>query len=129
VAAVICSGEDVLITRRLRGTHLEGLWEFPGGKLEAGESHEVALRREIQEELESGVRVHERLLTTTHAYPDRAVALHFYRCTLTTTPRAVLGQEMRWVDRTRMNEFAFPPADRELVLLLTGAHGASEPGE
>jgi mutator protein MutT len=129
VAAVICSGEDVLITRRLRGTHLEGLWEFPGGKLEAGESHEVALRREIQEELDSGVRVHERLLTTTHAYPDRAVALHFYRCTLTTTPRAVLGQEMRWVDRTCLNEFAFPPADRELVLLLTGAHGASESGE
>jgi mutator protein MutT len=128
VAAVICSGEDVLLTRRLRGTHLEGLWEFPGGKLEAGESHEAALHREIQEELDAGVRVHEQLLTTTHAYPDRAVALHFYRCTLTTTPRAVLGQEMRWVDRARLNEFAFPPADRELVLLLTGAQGTWPPG-
>ena len=129
MAAVICSGEDVLITRRLRGTHLEGLWEFPGGKLEAGESDEVALHREIQEELDAGVLVHERLLTTAHAYPDRAVALHFYRCTLATTPRAVLGQEMRWVNRARLNEFAFPPADRELVLLLTGAHGIRPQGD
>jgi mutator protein MutT len=119
VAAVICAGERVLITRRLRGTHLEGLWEFPGGKLEAEETHAAALRREIEEELDAGVHVHELLLTTTHPYPDRTVALHFYRCALTTAPRAALGQEMRWVKRSGLNAFAFPPADRELIALLT----------
>ena len=94
------------------------MWEFPGGKLEAEETHAAALRREIQEELAAGVHVHERLLTTAHAYPDREVALHFYRCTLTTAPRAMLGQEMRWVKRTELKDFAFPPADRELMALL-----------
>src|SRR5687767_3027361 len=78
VAAVIASDDRVLVTRRLRGTHLEGMWEFPGGKVDAGEAHEDALRREILEELDAGVDVHELLLTTTHHYAERSVSLHFF---------------------------------------------------
>jgi 8-oxo-dGTP diphosphatase len=118
VAAVIESGDRVLVTRRLRGTHLEGLWEFPGGKVDAGEEHEEALHREIREELDASVDIHERLLTTTHHYPERAVALHFYRCTLTSAARAMLGQEMRWVPRADLGTLSFPAADRELIELL-----------
>src|SRR5262245_30272350 len=68
VAAVIEAGETVLITRRLRGTHLEGLWEFPGGKVDAEETHDAALQREIREELDADLDVHELLLSTTHRY-------------------------------------------------------------
>ena len=108
----------MLVTRRLRGTHLEGMWEFPGGKVDAGEQHKEALRREIREELDAGVEVHELLLTTTHHYPERSVTLHFFRCTLTGTAKAMLGQEMRWIRRTDLDTLTFPAADRELIDLL-----------
>jgi mutator protein MutT len=118
VAAVIESGDTVLITRRLRGTHLEGMWEFPGGKVDASERHDEALRREIREELDATIDVHELLLTTTHHYPERSVLLHFFRCMLTSEARPVLGQEMRWIRRADLATLAFPPADRELIELL-----------
>ena len=118
VAAVIEADDSVLITRRLHGTHLEGLWEFPGGKVDAGEPHEDALRREIREELDADVDIHELLLSTTHHYPERSVSLHFFRCTLTGVAKAMLGQEMRWIRRTDLDPLAFPEADRELIDLL-----------
>ena len=118
MAAVIESDDGVLVTRRLLGTHLEGMWEFPGGKVDAGEGHEEALHREIREELDASVDIHDRLLTTTHHYPERSVALHFYRCTLTSAARAMLGQEMRWVTRAELGTLSFPAADRELIELL-----------
>jgi mutator protein MutT len=118
VAAIIETGDTVLITRRLRGAHLEGMWEFPGGKVDAGETHTAALRREIQEELAADVAVHELVLSTTHHYPDRSVALHFYRCTLLGDAHALLGQEMRWARRNELAALEFPPADAELIELL-----------
>jgi 8-oxo-dGTP diphosphatase len=120
VAAVIESDDRVLVTRRLRGTHLEGMWEFPGGKVDTGEAHKDALRREIREELDASVDVHELLLTTTHHYPERSVSLHFFRCTLLSDARPLLGQEMRWIRRADLDTLAFPPADRELIDLLSG---------
>jgi len=119
VAALIESGDSVLITRRLRGTHLEGMWEFPGGKVDAAETHDEALRREIREELDATIDVHELLLTTTHRYPERSVSLHFFRCTLTSEARAALGQQMRWIRRADLGTLAFPPADRKLIELLS----------
>ena len=82
VAAVIEHGDRFLLTRRQDGVHLAGMWEFPGGKIGAGESHADALRREIVEELDSDVVVRDLVLETTHAYPDRTVTLFFYRCDL-----------------------------------------------
>jgi len=118
VAAIIETGDTVLITRRLRGTHLEGLWEFPGGKVDPGETHTAALRREIREELAADVAVHGLVLSTTHHYPERSVALHFYRCTLLGDAQALLGQEMRWARRDELAALEFPPADAELIELL-----------
>jgi 8-oxo-dGTP diphosphatase len=119
VAAVIERDDYFFLTRRHAGTHLEGLWEFPGGKVDPGESHADALRREIREELDAEVDVQDPVFEITHDYPDRTVALYFYRCSLRGMPRALLGQEMRWVARRELRSLGFPPADAELVTLLS----------
>ena len=119
VAAVIEQDGRFLVTRRQQGVHLAGLWEFPGGKIDAGETHANALRRELREELDTDVDVGELVFDVTHEYPDRAVALYFYRCTLRGAPRPLLGQEMRWVARGELSSLGFPPADEELIKLLT----------
>jgi 8-oxo-dGTP diphosphatase len=122
-AAVIEREERFLLTRRLRGTHLEGFWEFPGGKCAEGEGLKASLRREIHEELDTDVDVGQEIYTVTHAYPDRIVELHFYQCTLLGEARAVLGQEMRWARREELRSLEFPPADAELIELLASADG------
>jgi mutator protein MutT len=117
-AAVVRRGDGYLVTRRLRGVHLENLWEFPGGKCEPGETHEHCLRREMDEELGVGVQVGRKLLEVSHAYPDRTVELHFFDCLLLGDPRPLLGQEMRWVAPGDLGALEFPPADAELIEIL-----------
>jgi 8-oxo-dGTP diphosphatase len=118
VAAVIANGDRFLLTRRQRGVHLEGMWEFPGGKIADNETHVIALRREFREELDAEIAVDDLLLETTHAYPDRTVTLFFYRCHLIGTPKPMLGQEMRWVPRVELPTLGLPPADAELIRRL-----------
>ena len=120
VAAVVEQDGRFLVTRRLEGTHLSGLWEFPGGKCEPGETLEACLSREIQEELGVTADVHEEIVSTEHDYPERTVRLHFLRCDLAGPPQAVLGQEMRWVTRAELRSLPLPEADRALVEALTG---------
>lgn len=117
-AAVIRRGDAFLVTRRQQGVHLEGYWEFPGGKCDPGESLAACLQREIREELDADVRTGREVLATEHAYPERVVELHFLECALLGEPRPLLGQEMRWVRRTELRTLAFPPADDELIDLL-----------
>lgn len=118
-AAVVERGGHVLVTRRQAGVHLAGHWEFPGGKCEPGEPLTDCLKRELREELNVDASVGDTLLTTTHAYPDRQVTLHFFQCHLLGEPTPQLGQEMRWVPRYALGELPFPPADLELIRLLT----------
>lgn len=120
VAAIIERDSRFLITRRLDGAHLGGLWEFPGGKVAAGETHEAALRREIREELDADVQVDRLVLSTTFRYSDRAVRLHFYRCTVAGAARPMLGQTMRWAAPGDLARLPFPPADAELIRMLAG---------
>lgn len=117
-AAVVERDGAYLVTRRLRGTHLEGLWEFPGGKCEDGETHEDCLARELREELGCHAIVGARLLEVAHEYPDRTVELHFFRCELDGQPRPLLGQEIRWVASTELRTLDFPPADEALIQML-----------
>jgi 8-oxo-dGTP diphosphatase len=117
-AAVIERDGTFLLTRRPRGVHLAGYWEFPGGKCEPGESHASCLQREIEEELDTAIRVGRELFSVSHPYPERIVELHFFACELTGEPRPVLGQEMRWVSRGDLAALALPPADDELIRIL-----------
>ncbi len=117
-AAVIERDGRFLLTRRLEGSHLEGYWEFPGGKCEAGETLEACLRRELREELGLDAVVGDELLSTAHQYPDRRVELHFFSATMRGDPHPALGQQMQWVSRDGLSQLALPPADDELVALL-----------
>ncbi|TAK16692.1 MAG: (deoxy)nucleoside triphosphate pyrophosphohydrolase [Acidobacteria bacterium] len=115
LAGVIERDDAFLLTRRLKGTHLAGTWEFPGGKCEPDETHEACLARELEEELGVAASVGDEIFSVTHAYPERTVELHFRRCALAGTPRPLLGQEMRWVRRDELASLQFPEADRELI--------------
>jgi mutator protein MutT len=117
-AAIVERDGTYLVTRRPRGVHLEGLWEFPGGKCDPGESHPECLRREIQEELGIGVAVNSEIFAVSHAYEDRIVELHFFACDIADEPQALIGQEIRWVTGDGLLELDFPPADAELIELL-----------
>ena len=117
-AAVIERDGALLVTRRQAGVHLEGYWEFPGGKCDPGEALDACLARELREELDVEARVSEEVFTTTHAYPERVVELHFFRCELRGEPRPQQGQEMRWVRRGELQALEFPPADEELIRVL-----------
>ena len=118
-AAVIERNNCYLVTRRLQGTHLAGYWEFPGGKCDDGEALAACLEREITEELAVDSRIGDKVYEVAHSYPERIVELHFFRCELGGEPRAVLGQEMRWVPRAELKTLDFPPADAELIALLS----------
>ena len=122
VAAAIAEDDGrYFVTRRHKGVHLEGLWEFPGGKIEPGESLADGLRRELKEELGIEVEVGEEVFTVTHDYGDRSVELHFLACTFLAAPVPLLGQEMRWVPRNELRSLEFPPADEELIRVLTSS--------
>ena len=118
-AAILQKGHRYLITRRQPGVHLAGVWEFPGGKCDPGESLAACLARELREELGIEARVGSELFTATHEYPDRRVELHFFECSTANDPSPLLGQEMRWVAREELAELEFPPADAELIAMLT----------
>ena len=103
-----------LITQRRRGTHLEGLWEFPGGKRDPGESLESCLQRELEEELGATFSIGEPIETVEWSYPDRTVVIHFFRCRLESGEIAPQeDQAMEWVASERLDAYAFPPRSEE----------------
>lgn len=117
-AAVVEREGRFLVTRRQKGVHLEGYWEFPGGKCDAGEALDACLVRELREELAVAARVVNEIFRVTHDYPDRSVELHFFRCEIAGDPAPQLGQELRWVTRAELTSLAFPPADEALIATL-----------
>jgi len=119
VAAIIRKGGEILITQRLDGVHLARLWEFPGGKVEAGESLEVALGREIREELGIKIRVDDEFFTVDHDYPTKSVRLHFFNCViLEGDAQALHVADLRWVKADDIDNYGFPAADRDLIRKL-----------
>ena len=123
-AAVIERDGSFLVTRRLSGAHLEGFWEFPGGKCEPGETLHACLLRELREELAVDAVIGDEILMTSHTYPERRVELHFFSATLGNEPVPQLGQEMQWILRENLSSLTFPPADDELVALLARQKGS-----
>jgi len=120
VAAVIVNGSGAaLLARRPPGSHLEGLWEFPGGGVEPGERAEAALRRELAEELGVEVAVGAPLTFAWHHDAERSLLLLFYRAAIVAgVPRGLQGQEVAWVPLGNLHEVATPPADAELIRML-----------
>ena len=115
-AGVVIEEQRVLLSRRKSGTHLAGLWEFPRGKVEAGEDPRAALVRELEEELGIAVTVGEIVDVTFHRYDDadKAVLLLFFEATRTAespAPSAVDVAEVAWFGADGLDPSAFPPAD------------------
>ena len=118
-AGVIFRAGKLLLTQRLAGGHLAGLWEFPGGKREPGESFVSCLKRELREELGIEVEVGERLECLTHDYPEQTVHLQFFRCRwLENEPQAIGCADLAWVTREQLIQYPFPAADARLLETL-----------
>ncbi|MFO0773667.1 MAG: 8-oxo-dGTP diphosphatase MutT [Nitrospiraceae bacterium] len=123
-AGIIVERGRYLISKRPPGGHLAGLWEFPGGKCEPGETLEACLLRELREELSVTVSEPSLLMTVCHTYLEKTVELNFFRCRLVKgTPRAMPGSDIRWVTAFEFSEYEFPPADRPVIARLQQDEG------
>lgn len=118
-AGLVFRSAKLLITRRQADAHLGGLWEFPGGKREPGESFEVCLARELREELGIEVAVGELVESLVHAYPEKTVSLKFFRCQWQQHEPQPLGcSAFKWVTTSELNDYPFPAADARLLARL-----------
>lgn len=119
VVAVIARDGHYLIGKRPPNGMLGGLWEFPGGKVEPGETHEAALVRECREELEVAVKVGGMIASVNHAYTHLKVTLNVYRCTIQAgEPRSRIHDELAWVTPDDFESYAFPKANHKFLELL-----------
>jgi len=113
---LVFDGDQLLIQRRPDEGLLGGLWEFPGGKQEEGESLEEACRRELKEELGIDVAIESPFYTLSHAYSHFKITLHAFRCRIGSgTPTAREDQPFRWVGIDELDDYAFPRANRRLI--------------
>ena len=121
VAAIICDGDKVFATQRGYG-EFEGWWEFPGGKIEPGESHHEALKREIREELDVDIHVGERLCTVEYDYPTFHLTMHCYLCSLASGCLTLREhKEACWLAHNELNSVQWLPADVSVVDSLQSA--------
>jgi A/G-specific adenine glycosylase len=126
VAVIWDAQGQILIDRRKQEGLLGGLWEFPGGKIEPGETIEACIAREIQEELGMQIAVGDRLCTVTHAYSHFKVTLNVHHCThLSGDPQPIECDEVRWVTLDAIEEFPFPKANIHIIHALR-AHAAGQ---
>lgn len=117
--AVLTDGDKVLAARRGVGKALAGFWEFPGGKIEAGETPEESLARELKEELLCQAAVGEYVTTTEHEYDFGVVVLSTYFCTLLEgEPQLTEHEEIRWVPANELKNLEWAPADIPAVELI-----------
>jgi mutator protein MutT len=115
-AGLIFRAGKLLITQRHADAHLGGLWEFPGGKREAGESFEQCLARELREELWVEVAVGKLFESLTHAYPEKSVHLKFFLCKIEAgEPRPIGCSAIAWVGKAELADYGFPAADAKLL--------------
>lgn len=115
VAGLIREGDRILICQRPAGKARGLLWEFPGGKVEAGESKEAALVRECREELGVTLEVGDVYAELTHEYPDVTVRLTLFEARIGEgVPRNIEHADIRWIKPEEINEYPFCPADKEI---------------
>ena len=128
VAAIIERSGSLLVCRRRDRPGKPGLWEFPGGKIEHGETEQQALRRELKEELAIDAEVGGVYTKLEHQYPDLVVELTFLFASfpLSPAPRALAAAELRWVPQTDLPTLPFLEADRPLVERLAAEAAAKK---
>jgi A/G-specific adenine glycosylase len=125
VGVVFNDAGEILIQRRPEDAMLGGLWEFPGGKREPGESLEGACRRELREELQIEVAVERLICRISHAYSHFKITLYAYRCRLLSgIPITPEGTPLRWVTLDDLSGYAFPRANRRLIETLLAERNA-----
>ncbi|ATA19372.1 8-oxo-dGTPase [Gibbsiella quercinecans] len=111
--------QEIFLTQRAADSHMAGFWEFPGGKIEAGETAEQALTRELQEETGIDVQQATPLEVVEHRFDDRIVTLHFYLVEQWCgEPYGREGQPMRWARQADLQAADFPPANATIIQLL-----------
>lgn len=129
VAALVERSGRYLITQRRAEAVLPLLWEFPGGRVEPGESDEDALRREVRHRVGAEIGVGQLVSFVHHAYPRYAVDLYLYQCELVSQePVALNVSAFRWVSSGQLDGYAFTPADEQSVGRLLGLNFQTESG-
>lgn len=119
--ALIDADGRILIAQRPEGKSMAGLWEFPGGKIEAGETPEVALIRELQEELgiDTWASCLAPLTFASHTYDDFHLLMPLFACRKWNgTPQSREGQTLKWVRANQLRDYPMPPADIPLIPIL-----------
>ena len=121
-AGLVRKNGKLLVSKRRKGSHLEGFWEFPGGKQEKGESLSECLERELLEELGIRVTVGPGVAPVLHDYAKKRVALYGFCCTwLRGEPKALECQEFRWVALSELTDLKLPPPDMKIIRALMGS--------
>ena len=116
VAGIVIKDECILISQRPSGKHLQGMWEFPGGKVNPGETHQIALKRELKEELGFEAFVGPEFHYVDHQYSTKRVKLWFYLCGIENgAPRSLESNPFQWIQTGALDQFKFPPADCQLL--------------
>ena len=119
VAVISNQQGKILIDRRKNEGEMARLWEFPGGKIEPGETIEECIEREIKEELNIEIIVGDRLTTITHAYKTFNVTLYVHECQhVSGKPQPLECEEIHWVEPAQMNRYEFPQANKQIINLL-----------
>ena len=119
VGVVLNAEGHVLIDQRLEEGLLGGLWEFPGGKQEPGESIEACIERELKEELGIVISVGEELITLDHAYSHKKLRFVVHLCAwVSGDPQPLASQQVRWVSPDQLDTFAFPAANAKMIEAL-----------
>ena len=119
VAAIICKDGAFLASQRGYG-EFEGLWEFPGGKIETGETHEMAILREIKEEFGVSINVEKFLCTTEYDYPSFHLTMHCYVCSIKSGDIVLREHKSAlWLATETFDDVEWLPADKSVVEILS----------
>lgn len=119
VAVIRNDRQEILIDRRRNEGLMGGMWEFPGGKIEAGETVEACIKREVLEELGIAIEVGKHLITIDHTYTHFHLTLIAHHCRyLAGEPQPIECQEIRWVSLQEIDQFTFPNANKKIIAAL-----------
>ncbi|WP_392530256.1 8-oxo-dGTP diphosphatase MutT [Nostoc sp. C117] len=130
VAVIWNDREQILIDRRRPEGMMGGLWEFPGGKIEVGETIQECIQREIYEELGIAIEVGEHLIAIDHTYTNLRVTLIVHHCRhITGVPQPLECDEIRWVSLEELDRFTFPKANIQIIAALRESGEMREMGK